>query len=281
MPYCFTHGEKEKHFRFCPDCGQPLQGLEDGILRSGTPGQTSADHAAGLSPDVQAQQRAETEDYPRAEVERQQKPRWQQIEIEMIRIPAGEFLFGDVKEKVYLPEYWIAKTPVTNAQFRAFIEATGHRTPRYWSKGRIPQGKDHHPVAGLDREDVQHFCAWLGLRLPTQREWEKAARSTDGRDFPWGNQAPDAARCNFDGNVGDTTPVGHYSMGTNPYGLLDMAGNVWELCLDSDEQDRQHSIFRGGCWLSDINGVRTWSRGFGPADGAETTGFRCAKSSSD
>lgn len=279
MPFCVTHGEKEKSFRFCPDCGAPLKDSEDNGAPVGAAGYTIADdHPADQNSDVQSQWSGEIREYPDAESDRQQIPRWQQIGIEMVFIPAGEFLCGDVKERVSLPEYGIAKTPVTNAQYQAFIQATGHRTPRYWYRGVIPQGKEHHPVVGLNDEDIQDFCAWLGLRIPTQREWEKAARGADGRDFPWGNQGPTATRCNFDGNVGGATPVGQYPTGASPYGLLDMAGNVWELCLDPDGQTHQPSIFRGGCWLSDINGVRTWSRGFGPVDGSDTTGFRCAKS---
>ena len=113
------------------------------------------------------------------------------------------------------------------------------RLPAHWREGKIPQGKDHHPVVNVSWEDARSFCQWANqvtgqaLCLPTEAEWEKAARGTDGQIYPWGNQPPEDKLCNFGMNILDTTSVGSYSpQGDSPYGCADMAGNVWEWCDD-------------------------------------------------
>jgi formylglycine-generating enzyme required for sulfatase activity len=171
----------------------------------------------------------------------------QPFEPEMILIPAGEFLMGSdpAKDKqanddeqpqhtLYLPDYYLAKTPVTNAQYAAFVQATGYDPPSHWKGGEPPRGKEDHPVVNVSWHAAVAYCRWLAgvtgksLGLPSEAEWEKGARGTDGRIWPWGNQW-DAERCNSaEGGKGDTTPVGTYPAGASPYGLLDMAGNVWE-----------------------------------------------------
>ena len=193
------------------------------------------------------------------------------VDIAWVTIPAGEFLMGSDKKKdkqadddempqhkIHLPEYRIARFPVTVAQFAAFVEATGHRTTAEergsacgytgsqwediqgasWAHPRGPDSdvrqKQDHPVTCVSWLDAQAFCRWASsvigteIRLPSEAEWEKAARGTDGRIWPWGNETPTKDHCNFAGNVGDTTPVGKYPKGASPYGVLDMAGNVWE-----------------------------------------------------
>jgi len=193
------------------------------------------------------------------------------IAFDWVTIPAGEFLMGSDKTKdklayddetpqhtLYLPEYRIARVPVTVAQFAAFMAANqGYRTTTEvqgsayswtgsewddiegadWAHPRGPQSdvqaKQEHPVTCVSWHDALAFCAWAGVRLPTEAEWEKAARglstgSGDGRIWPWGNREPNSGVCNFNMTVGDTTPVGHYPDGKSPYGLLDAAGNVWE-----------------------------------------------------
>ena len=165
---------------------------------------------------------------------------------EMIRIPAGAFLMGSdpnvdaqaypdeqPQHELYLPDYSIARIPVTNAHYRAFVQATGRRPPRHWEDGAIPAGKEDHPVVWVTWRDARAYCNWLSsvtgerCRLPSEAEWEKAARGTEGRVYPWGD-AWDASLCNAEIKIKDTTPVDAYPRGASPYGLLDVAGNVWE-----------------------------------------------------
>ena len=135
---------------------------------------------------------------------------------------------------LYLPNYYLAKTPVTNVQYKEFVQATGHQVPQDWTNTTPPCGKEDHPVVQVSWYDGMAYCRWLSevtgktYSLPSEAEWEKGARGTDGRIYPWGNEW-DAACCNtLEGGRGVTTPVGTYPRGASPYGLLDMAGNVWE-----------------------------------------------------
>jgi formylglycine-generating enzyme required for sulfatase activity len=184
------------------------------------------------------------------------RPLWQQIGIELVPIPAGEFLYGEDKTRVKLDAFAIAKTPVTNQQYKAFVDATGHRTPDHWRGGKIPAGKEQHPVVYVSWEDAQAFCQWAGVTLPTERQWEKAARGTDGRTYPWGNQAPDKTRSNFNRDVNDTTPAGKYPAGASPAGVLDMVGNVWEWCQELWDNQHDWRVLRGGSWQSNADAVR-------------------------
>lgn len=165
---------------------------------------------------------------------------------EMVRIPAGKFTMGAKEDDpeayddeqpqrvINLPEYEIGKYPITNGEYAAFVESTGHKPPENWVDGLLPAGKEKHPVTYVSWYDARDYCKWLSQEtgqeyyLPTEAQWEKAARGTDGRTYPWGNESPDKTRCNYDTNVGDTSPVGSYPKGASPYGVLDMAGNVWE-----------------------------------------------------
>jgi formylglycine-generating enzyme required for sulfatase activity len=196
------------------------------------------------------------------------------IEPELIHIPAGEFLMGSdpgkdedamareqPQHRLYLPEYYIARTPVTNAQYAAFVEATGHRKPDHWEDRKPPGDKADHPVVNVTWHDAMAYCCWLTettgrtYRLPSEAEWEKAARGTDGRIYPWGDEPPDESRCNFGRNAAATTPVGMYSpQGDSPYGCVDMAGNVWEWAL---------SLWGKGMWEPDFKYP------YKPADGRE------------
>jgi formylglycine-generating enzyme required for sulfatase activity len=239
------------------------------------------------------------------------------VEMEFIRIPAGEFWMGSdpnkakdafdnekPRHKVFLPEYWIGRTPVTNRQYQAFVQATGHRAPSIWNQGLIPAGKEDHPVVYVDWQDALACCAWLAkraaaagkafkLRLPSEAEWEKAACGADGRLYPWGDQNPDPARCNFNAHVKSTTPAGHYSpQGDSPYGCVDMAGNVreWTASLyllypyrpNSGSEDLMVAgsrILRGGCWGDRDWYVRAAVRGQSvPTTQSGFVGFRCALS---
>jgi formylglycine-generating enzyme required for sulfatase activity len=261
------------------------------------------------------------------------------IRMELVRVPAGEFLMGSDPEKdpeayddekpqhkVYLADFDIGRTPVTVAQFETYVTATGYQTTAeqegsgwVWTGSdweevegadwRHPRGPDSdvsqkrdHPVTHVSWYDAQAFCQWAGLRLPTEAEWEKAARGTDGQIYPWGNEAPDESLCNFDFSVGDTTPVGSYPAGTSPFGALDMAGNVFEWTSslwgkDSDEPEfgypynaddgRENAsappdvrrVLRGGSWNIEARSVRAAYRSWDePGDRGAIGGFRCARS---
>jgi formylglycine-generating enzyme required for sulfatase activity len=174
------------------------------------------------------------------------------IYLELVRVPAGEFLMGSDPSKdklahheeqpqhrVYVSEFYIGKYPVTIEQYAAFVKATKHRAPKYWKGGRIPSGKENHPVVYVSWDDAVAFCQWLSqetgktFRLPTEGEWEKAARGTDGRIYPWGNEWDETRLNSSESGPGNTTPVGQYSPdGDSPYGAADMSGNVWEWCAD-------------------------------------------------
>ena len=161
-----------------------------------------------------------------------------------------------------LDEFYAARGPVTNAQYTRFLKETGHPKPLLWDNKRFNQ--PNQPVVGVSWYDAIAYCQWAGLRLPTERQWEKAARGTGGRNWPWGNDPPDEQRCNFNGNVGAITEVGSYPDGADSYGCQDMARNVWQWCLtkwrasyreepdDSVEGDAWR-VLRGGCWLNEAN----------------------------
>jgi formylglycine-generating enzyme required for sulfatase activity len=170
--------------------------------------------------------------------------------LQLVRVPAGEFQMGSIMARdehardnelplhpVHVPEFHIGRYPVTNIQYQAFVQVIGQRAPNHWEEGEIPRGKGNHPVVYVSWHDAVAFCDWLSretvqsFRLPTEAEWEKAARGADGRIYPWGDEAPDESLCNYYGNVGHTTPIGRYfPQGDSPYGCTDMAGNVWEWC---------------------------------------------------
>lgn len=227
----------------------------------------------------EAAERAAKERAEREALERSTAPTlpWQQIGIEPVKIPAGEFLYGDNKEKRRLDEFSIAKTTVTNQQYKAFVDATKRTPPKHWEGGRIPAGKEKHPVVYVSWDDATAFCQWAGVRLPNEQEWEKAARGTDGRTYPWGEQAPDAKRCNFGKryDISNLAPVGQYPDGASPYGLLDMAGNVLEWCADWYDSEQKGRVLRGGSFGNDASYVRCANRyGGSPVDRLLSVGFR-------
>jgi formylglycine-generating enzyme required for sulfatase activity len=207
--------------------------------------------------------------------------------LEFVRVPAGEFLYGDNKEKKRLPEFWMSKTPVTNAVYKRFLDANPKQSvpsrtedwakPYNWDeeKRTYPDGKADHPVVLVSWHDAQAFCEWAGLRLPTEEEWEKAAGGTDGREYPWGSEQPSRELCNFGGNEGGTTPVGKYSpRGDSPYGCVDMSGNVWEWTSSFYDNDKTYSV-RGSSWYNARQFARVAVRyGYFPSDSYDGFGFR-------
>ena len=214
----------------------------------------------------------------------------------MVFVPAGEFIMGsdDGNEDerpahtVFLDGFWIDKYEVTNAEYKGFVDATGQPPPHHWEGGTYPEGKGDHPVVWVSWHDAQAYCQWAGKRLPMEAEWEKAARGTDGRKWPWGNSF-DTSKCNSGGS-GDTVPVGSYPAGASPYGAQDMAGNAWEWTADwyeaypgsgyiSSRFGQKNKVMRGGSWFDGPALVRCSARNSAaPKFSFSTIGFRCAKS---
>lgn len=284
------------------------------------------------------------------------------VRADMVFVPAGPFLRGSLDPEqrapivgspigdeipvrtVWLDEFWIDRTEVTNAAFRTFVEATGYVTeiertgnanawlPSGWTRvegaswrrptgpGSDLGGRDRHPVVQVGHADAAAFCRWAGKRLPSEAEWEKAARGSDGRDYPWGadfdparlnycdRRCPTPARFHDPGHsdgFAHTAPVGSFPTGASPYGALDMAGNVWEWVEDRYHPDyysfaspvnpagphfwrasRNHPdgrrVVRGGSFTSEPGYARTTSRSFDPpSHGYFGVGFRCARSASE
>jgi len=224
----------------------------------------------------------------------------EKVDIEMVSIPSGNFTMGsddsdpdaraDEKPQhtVYLFGYSISKYEITQAQYKKFIDATGHVAPTGdWDS----VSKANYPVTYVNWDDAKAFCEWTGGRLPTEAEWEKAARGTDGRKYPWGNDNPTCELLNFNNCRGGTTSIGGYASNASPYGVMDMAGNVWEWCSDwydekyyssSPSSNPQGSangsnrIIRGGSWHdADIN-VRCSCRSYGTLS-SNPVGIRLVK----
>jgi formylglycine-generating enzyme required for sulfatase activity len=223
---------------------------------------------------------------------------------ETVLIPAGPFLQGTSREdadaiarkydhhaswlsgeweqcETDLPAYRIDKYPVTNRRYAVFVRATGHRSPSDWQHGAPAADTLEQPVRYVNVEDARAFAAWAGKRLPTAAEWEKAARGTDGRHFPWGNSF-DPSACHHDhGGVTPPTgpvPVDAHPKGASPYGVMDLVGNLAEWCDDGPAPGSAYT--RGGCWLtvSPLN-LRCAALGMSGADNntLDYIGFRCAK----
>ncbi len=167
--------------------------------------------------------------------------------IELVRVLAGPFLYGDDKRKIGLPEFWIGRAPVTNAQYKRFVDATEYDAPLGWINKSPLTDELNHPVVYVNWHDAKAFCDWAGLALPTEEQWEKAARGTDGREWPWGDEPPTLKHCNFGENIGTTTAAGSYSpLGDSPYGCADMAGNVWEWTESLHTKGQDWRVLKGG-----------------------------------
>lgn len=202
----------------------------------------------------------------------------------MVKIPAGSFLMGsdpsvdpmphdnDLRQKrEALPDYWISRTPITNRVWLKFVEESGYHNSlfsylQHWRGGRPMMEQLEHPVVHISPLDLEAFCEFYNLKIPTEAQWEKAARGPEGATWPWGEKKPDATLCNFlESQLHDTSPVGSFPDGASPYGLLDCSGNVWEWCLrekDSDASSQPFSSFvvRGGCFRDYRRNLRCVSR---------------------
>lgn len=223
-------------------------------------------------------------------------------------IPAGEFWMGidgpqglddeRPRHPVILDAYAMDRHEVTVGRYSIFLEHTGRMPPLFWDTLDLHEHADR-PVIGVDWTDADAYCRWAGKRLPTEAEWEHAARGTDERRYPWGNQTPTREFANYGigarFSYGQTLmPVGHYEKGRSPYGMYDMAGNVWEWVQDwygtnyyeaSDRRnpsgpgEGQFKVLRGGSWSELPKYLLTYGRFKLPPNTRNSyMGFRCAKS---
>ena len=242
----------------------------------------------------------------------------------MVLVQGGKFLMGtdekDTKDKaaeygiikpwfkdqhpahqIDIPTFYIDRYEVTNAQYREFVQKTGRRSPPDWTGGGYPKGKENHPVVHITWTDANAYCLSAGKRLPTEAEWEKAARGTDGRKYSWGNEF-DEQRANINNQVGQSTPVGQFENGKSPYGAYDMIGNVWEWTSDwykpypgntyeDDKFGEKVRVLRGNSWagvghfppeaereIKEHYSLTTFRMFMGPTGYVNDVGVRCAKS---
>lgn len=232
---------------------------------------------------------------------------------DMVLVPAGSFLMGSdprvdraagpqerPQRSVMLDAFAIDRYEVTNVHYLRFVLATGATWPPYWMQDPFPEKLSRHPVIGVSWEEADRYCRWVGKRLPTEAEWEKAARGADGRIFPWGNEPAGWIKSNIahpGSKRGVKYPplanVDRYERGVSPYGVYQMAGNVSEWVADWFDSDYyrkgvnenptgpaggEDKVFRGGSWNEDPEVARSAGRNAAaPSHRSYLIGFRCAK----
>jgi formylglycine-generating enzyme required for sulfatase activity len=232
---------------------------------------------------------------------------------EMVFIPGGTFIMGSndgssnhqPEHKVYVADFYLDRCPVTNAEYKKFVDDTDHPVPHYnvgWCDTQgynwdpptrmYPEDKADHPVVLVTWEDAMAYAAWAHKRLPTEAEWERAARGLNGRRYPWGDEFI-AGRINSkEAGLGGTSPVGYFSPdGDTPEGLVDMVGNVWEWTSslfflypydpDDGRESRQATgfrVLRGASWVNNASVAHCLSRLDGDFQFFNNVGFRCAAS---
>ena len=170
------------------------------------------------------------------------------VQLEMVLIPAGSYLYGEDNEERELPEFWISRTPVTNAEYAEFVSASETESPKHWGGDMPPESIADHPVTYVSWHEAKDYAQWIGMRLLSEEEWEKASRGPDGREYPWGKW--EGERCNTkEAGIGTTTRVGQYPpKGDSAYGCVDIAGNVFEWTAS---QDGPYQVLRGGSFNHD------------------------------
>jgi formylglycine-generating enzyme required for sulfatase activity len=241
---------------------------------------------------------------------------WEKDGKEMVYIPGGDFLMGSDEgrdnespaHKVHVDAFYIDRYPVTNEEYKRFVDATGHPVPCYdveWAEPQDynwdpeertpPKGKEKHPVVLVSWEDAKAYAAWVGKRLPTEAEWERAACGPDERRWPWGDEFIEGCCNTRESNTNGTTPVDEYSPeGDSPEGIGDMVGNVWEWTSSlfrpypydaNDGRESQEAdgwrVLRGGSWHNDLDRARCTARLDGDFLFFNNVGFRCAASAEE
>ncbi|TAK06075.1 MAG: hypothetical protein EPO39_09780 [Candidatus Manganitrophaceae bacterium] len=239
------------------------------------------------------------------------------VEQKMVLIPEGAFIMGNngrptpegagdedeqPEHKVFVKSFYIDMYETTNAHYKQYVDATGAEPPLLWRNGAYPPAKVNHPVVYVSWYDADAYCQWAGKRLPTEEEWEKAARGSDGRHFPWGSQF-EFKKANtpqywlakgIEVSQGSTMPVGSFEEGKSPYGLYDMAGNVYEWVSNwylpypgnqfpNIHYGQKNKVLRGGSWYDCLSygcglSAPSYNRSrFTPEIKNKGFGFRCAK----
>jgi len=193
-------------------------------------------------------------------------------------VPAGTFVFGSNSRELFLDTFYIDQRCVTNEEYMRFVRETGYRPPRYAEDERL--NKPDQPVTGVSFSDAQMYATWAGKELPTEEQWEKAARGTDGRFYPWGNDPPGASDACFglDPRTGAPGPVGHSLRNVSPFGIEDMSGNVWEWTKSRFRKDSELRVVRGGSYNDPVDFLAlNYRLEAHPKDKYEAIGFRCVK----
>lgn len=204
----------------------------------------------------------------------------------MCRVPKGLYTLGsdehaatDGPRRTYRLEsdFYIDKYEVTNEEYLEFVTQTGHEPPPHWVNGKYPEGRGRHPVVNVTAADAEAYAAWKKKRLPTEEEWECAARGYSGYIYPWGNEYHKEYCNGADSGIGDTVPVGQYEAGRSPCGAYDMAGNVWEWTASWFDEAKTKRVIRGSSYNPFDPDPRASKRaGRDPNSRNPYTGFRCA-----
>jgi formylglycine-generating enzyme required for sulfatase activity len=196
----------------------------------------------------------------------------------MVLVPAGTFKFGHEEREVFLDTFYVDKLPVTNEEYQRFVRETGYRPPRYAEDERL--NRPDMPVVGVSLADAKQYARWAGKEIPTERQWEKAARGTDGRPYPWGNDPPGASDACFglDAREGKPVAVGQALRNVSPFGVLDTCGNIWEWTTSPYAKGSEYRVVRGGSYNDPVGLLRLDFRlEAHPKDKCEAIGFRCVK----
>jgi len=232
-------------------------------------------------------------------------------EVELVVVPAGEFTMGHNSNydtlpvhSINLPAFSIDKYEVTNKRYKRFIDGTGYKVPwsqdtavaAYiwdWQKRIFPEGKGDDPVVLVSWEDAKAFCAWAGKRLPTEAEWEKAARGAKGKPYPWGNDWAKGKANTQESGLKQTAPAGSFKEDVSEYGVNDLAGNVSEWVeewfapypgnpMTSYEERNKYRVLRGGSWDYAHSIANGYNRQYAtPQSQMTAIGFRCVKPAND
>ncbi len=199
----------------------------------------------------------------------------------MVFVPSGSFLSGSANQAKDAKAFWIDQYPVTNAEYRKFVEATGYRSPKFWTEGRLRD--PDAPVVGVSWYDAFKYAAFAGKSLPTKDQWEKAVRGTKGLVYPWGDElTPEMANYGHPDDTDGVRPNGAQPENVSEFGVCEAIGNVWEWTDSPDPSDSEQRVICGGSWCDPAEFVRADQHlAAYPKDKYDNIGFRCVRVASD